>query len=142
MHLANAVSYITDGEKTQDGLLVGSHNCNIDTALQEMLAIKRKYGKIDKRQGYHFIISFKKQEVRPETAMDDGMISSACTPPMTIRSMYIRTFFSTACHGVLERSTATKKAIGQRRYSPLSMNSAKSTVFPYRTLKLAQKKNR
>ena len=70
MHLANAISYITDEEKTQRGALVGSHNCNTDTALQEMLAIKRKYGKLDKRQGYHFIISFKKQEVRPETVME------------------------------------------------------------------------
>ncbi len=70
MHLANAISYITDEEKTQKGVLVGSHNCNTDTALQEMLAIKRKYGKLDKRQGYHFIISFKKQEVRPEAAME------------------------------------------------------------------------
>lgn len=32
MHLANAISYITDEEKTQGGLLVGSHNCNIDSA--------------------------------------------------------------------------------------------------------------
>lgn len=70
MHLANAISYITDEEKTQAGFLVGSHNCNADTALQEMLATKRKFGKVDKRQGYHFIISFKKQEVRPETAME------------------------------------------------------------------------
>ena len=70
MHLANAISYITDEEKTQDGSLVGSHNCNVDTVLQEMLATKRKFGKMDKRQGYHFIISFKKQEVRPETAME------------------------------------------------------------------------
>lgn len=70
MHLANAISYITDEEKTQKGALVGSHNCNADTALQEMLATKRKFGKTDKRQGYHFIISFKKQEVRPETAME------------------------------------------------------------------------
>lgn len=70
MHLANAISYITDEEKTQRGILVGSHNCNTDTALQEMLATKRKFGKTDKRQGYHFIISFKKQEVRPETAME------------------------------------------------------------------------
>lgn len=70
MHLANAVSYITDEEKTQRGALVGSHNCNVDSALQEMLSAKRKYGKLDKRQGYHFIISFKKQEVRPETAME------------------------------------------------------------------------
>jgi len=58
MHLANAISYITDGEKTQEGALVGSHNCNVDTALQEMISVKRKYGKLDKRQGYHFIISF------------------------------------------------------------------------------------
>lgn len=70
MHLANAISYITDEEKTQNGSLVGSHNCNADTALQEMLATKRKFGKMDKRQGYHFIISFKRQEVRPETAME------------------------------------------------------------------------
>lgn len=70
MHLANAISYITDGEKTQRGALVGSHNCNVDSALQEMLSVKRKYGKLDKRQGYHFIISFKKQEVKPETAME------------------------------------------------------------------------
>ena len=70
MHLANAISYITDEEKTQRGVLVGSHNCNVDTVLQEMLVAKRKYGKMDKRQGYHFIISFKKQEVRPETAME------------------------------------------------------------------------
>lgn len=70
MHLANAIFYITDEEKTQKGALVGSHNCSVDTALQEMLEIKQKYGKMDKRQGYHFIISFKKQEVRPETAME------------------------------------------------------------------------
>ena len=70
MHLANAISYITDEEKTQGGALVGSHNCNTDTALQEMIATKRKFGKTDKRQGYHFIISFKKQEVRPETALE------------------------------------------------------------------------
>ena len=70
MHLANAISYITDEEKTQSCALVGSHNCNVDTALQEMISVKRKYGKLDKRQGYQFIISFKKQEVRPETAME------------------------------------------------------------------------
>ena len=70
MHLANAISYTTDEEKTQEGILVGSHNCNVDSALQKMLAIKRKFGKMDKRQGYHFIISFKKQEVRSEAAME------------------------------------------------------------------------
>ena len=42
MHLANAISYIMDGEKTQDGALVGSHNCGVDTALQEMLSYPSK----------------------------------------------------------------------------------------------------
>ena len=37
MHLANAISYITDGEKAQDDILVRNHNCNADTALQEIL---------------------------------------------------------------------------------------------------------
>ncbi len=63
-----------------------------DSALQEMLATKRKFGKMDKRQGYHYIISFKKQEVRMETVM--------------------------------------KKGIGRGRYSLLSTNFVKSTVFP------------
>lgn len=49
---------------------MGNHNCNVDSALQEMVATKWKYEEMDKRQGYRYIISFKKQEVRPETAME------------------------------------------------------------------------
>ena len=30
MHLANAISYITDEVKMQDGILAGSHNCNVE----------------------------------------------------------------------------------------------------------------
>ena len=37
IHLANAIYYITDGEKAQDDILVGNHNCNAYTDLQEML---------------------------------------------------------------------------------------------------------
>ena len=74
MHLANAISYITDGEKTQDGTLVGSHNCNVDTALQEMLSVKRKYGKTDKRQGYHFII----QETGSKAGDSHGDYTEVC----------------------------------------------------------------
>ena len=52
MHLANAISYITDDEKTQSGTLVGSHNCNVDSALQEMFATKRSLERwISGRQG-------------------------------------------------------------------------------------------
>ena len=62
--------------------------------------------------------------------------------PMTTQSMFTATFFSTVYHGVPERNTDTKKRIGQGKYSPLSMNFVKSMVFPYRTLKSAQKKKR
>ncbi len=141
MHLANAISYIMDGEKTQDGALVGSHNCGVDTALQEMLATKRKYGKTDKRQGYHFIISFKKQEVRPETAMeitqkfvekyfgDDFQCLYATHD--TTQHVHSHILFNSV-RGVPERNTVTKKGIGRKRFSRLSMNFAGSTAFPYR----------
>lgn len=59
MHFANASFYINDEDKTQSAALVGSYSYKVDTALQEMLATKRKLGKMDKRQGYHFIISLK-----------------------------------------------------------------------------------
>ena len=35
-----------------------------------MKETKRNFGKIDKRQGYHIIISFKENEVNPETAFE------------------------------------------------------------------------
>ncbi|MDD6627792.1 MAG: relaxase/mobilization nuclease domain-containing protein [Lachnospiraceae bacterium] len=70
MYLANAISYITDGEKAGETFWWGNHNCNAGTALQEMLTTKRKYGKRGKRQGCHLIIFFKKQEVRSEAIME------------------------------------------------------------------------
>ncbi len=35
-----------------------------------MKATKRKFGKVDKRQGYHIILSFKEDEVNPDTAFE------------------------------------------------------------------------
>ena len=35
-----------------------------------MLATKQKFGKTDKRQGYHIIISFEEEDVEPETAFE------------------------------------------------------------------------
>jgi len=62
-HLANALKYIMDPEKTQDGRYVGSINCGKETALAQMIDTKRHYGKPDKRQGYHIIISFEETDV-------------------------------------------------------------------------------
>lgn len=91
MYFANAISYITDEEKMQKGSLMGSYNCNADTALQEKLSSKRKYGKTDKRQGCHFIISFKEQEViikiqkNIRRAWQWGLVqSSLCIPSLPL----------------------------------------------------------
>jgi len=69
-HLANALKYITDPEKTQDGRYVGSVNCGAQTALAQMIDTKRHYGKLDKRQGYHIIISFEETDVSADIAYE------------------------------------------------------------------------
>lgn len=69
-HLKIALEYIMNPEKTQDGRLVGGMNCQPDTAFEQMKATKRNFGKIDKRQGYHLILSFKEGEVDPDTAYE------------------------------------------------------------------------
>ena len=58
-HLKRALDYVINPEKTQDGRLVGAINCQVDTAFEQMKETKRKFGKTDKRQGYHIILSFK-----------------------------------------------------------------------------------
>ena len=69
-HLKRALDYVMNPEKTQDGRLVGAINCQVDSAFEQMKATKRKFGKVDKRQGYHIILSFKEDEVNPETAFE------------------------------------------------------------------------
>lgn len=69
-HLKRSLDYVMNPEKTQDGRLVGAINCQVDSAFEQMKATKRKFGKVDKRQGYHIILSFKEDEVNPETAFE------------------------------------------------------------------------
>lgn len=72
-HLKNSIDYILDvkhgGKKTQHGLLVGG-NCglNNEEILNNFLETKKEYGKLDKRQGYHFVLSFPKGEPDVKTA--------------------------------------------------------------------------
>ncbi len=63
-HLYKALRYIANPEKTQDGKLVGALNTSVDwkTTYYQMLYTKKSWGKEDKRQGYHFIISFSPNE--------------------------------------------------------------------------------
>lgn len=69
-HLRAALAYITVPEKTQQGRLVAGINCVPEFAFEQMKETKRKYGKLDKRQGYHLVLSFKENEATPDTAME------------------------------------------------------------------------
>lgn len=69
-HLKQSLDYVTNPEKTQNGRLVGGMNCQLDTAFKQMMDTKKDFGKVDKRQGYHLIISFKEGEVSPDTAYE------------------------------------------------------------------------
>ena len=63
-HLKNALSYIQNPEKTEENVMVGSINCLPDTAFEQMMDTKVTFGKTNKRQGYHIIISFAPGDMR------------------------------------------------------------------------------
>lgn len=69
-HLKNALSYIQNPEKIEENVLVGSINCLPDTAFEQMMDTKVTFGKTNKRQGYHIIISFAPGEATEEQALD------------------------------------------------------------------------
>lgn len=70
VHLKNALAYIQNPEKTGENVLVGSINCLPETAFEQMMDTKVTFGKTDKRQGYHIIISFAPGEATEEQALD------------------------------------------------------------------------
>ena len=67
-HLANGLKYIMDPKKTSGGCYISGSGCVPENALSQMLETKRHFGKLDKRQAYHFIISFEEGEVTEEEA--------------------------------------------------------------------------
>jgi len=67
-HLKSSLDYVMNLEKTQNGRLVGGINCQPDIAFEQMKETKQKFNKVGKRQGYHLILSFKENEVDPDTA--------------------------------------------------------------------------
>lgn len=56
-HLHNALEYITNAEKTENGVLVGYINCMEGMVFEQMRQTKQLYGKVGGRQGYHFVLS-------------------------------------------------------------------------------------
>lgn len=69
-HLHQALNYITEQEKTGNGKWVAAVNCQKETAYEQMHQTKEAFGKTDKRQGYHLILSFAEGEIDAETAFE------------------------------------------------------------------------
>lgn len=69
-HLKSALDYITVPEKTQNGRFVAAVNCQVDMAFEQMKETKKKFNKLDKRQAYHIILSFKEGETSPDTVFE------------------------------------------------------------------------
>lgn len=69
-HLKQALNYIQNPDKTEERVLVGGINCLPETAFEQMMETKQIFGKTDKRQGYHIIISFPPGEATEEQAFE------------------------------------------------------------------------
>lgn len=103
-HLKRALDYVMNPEKTQGGRLVGAVNCQADMAFEQMMDTKKQFGKTDKRQGYHIILSFKEDEVEPDRAFEitQKFVAEYLAMPMKrylwfmiIQTMFIHTLYLT-----------------------------------------------
>ena len=63
------ISYILNGDKTEDHILTARLNCDQGLEFQEMMSTKRAVEKTDGVQYYHMIQSFQPGEVTPEQAL-------------------------------------------------------------------------
>lgn len=72
-HLKNAIAYIMNPKKTENGLWCGG-NCGTDVTeiYNNMIATKTEFGKRWGRQGYHFVISFPPGEADEELTYKIG----------------------------------------------------------------------
>ncbi len=68
-HLYNAIRYIMNGEKTEGGLYIGGNaGSSHSEVYRTMLQTKRDWEKLDKRQGYHFVLSWEPGEASADQA--------------------------------------------------------------------------
>lgn len=74
LSLAEAIDYALNRDKTERACFETGLNCDVEAAWRDMLATKRRWGKVQrKRQGYHIIQSFAPGEVTPEEAHAVGV---------------------------------------------------------------------
>ena len=68
--LEQAIQYALNGDKTEGRILTAHQNCDPGLEYRQMMDTKRDIGKMDGRQCYHIIQSFKPGEVSPELALE------------------------------------------------------------------------
>ncbi len=71
--LHNTIEYAKADFKTEKQVFVTGVNCDKDTALKEMIATKKKFGKEKGILAYHSFQSFAEGEVTPEIAHEIGV---------------------------------------------------------------------
>lgn len=57
-NLKNLIDYVSNFEKTQNGILISGKDCSVHTACIEMQTVKEIYNKTDGNIAFHFIQSF------------------------------------------------------------------------------------
>lgn len=68
--LSQAIQYALNGDKTEHHILTAHQNCDPGREYRQMMNTKSEVGKLDGRQCYHIIQSFKPGEVTPELALE------------------------------------------------------------------------
>ena len=68
--LDQAIQYVLNGDKTDHQILTAHQNCDPGREFRQMMDTKRDVGKMDGRQCYHIIQSFKPGEITPELALE------------------------------------------------------------------------
>ncbi len=71
-NLQAVINYGKNGDKTENGILVSSVNCSVETVYEEMALTKKFFHKEDAILGYHIIQSFKGNEVSPKLSNQIG----------------------------------------------------------------------
>lgn len=69
----NVISYIQNPKKTAGGVFVTAIHCLPETALQQMILTKQRYGKEDKYIAWHGYQSFRPGETTPEICHEIGV---------------------------------------------------------------------
>ena len=71
--LADVISYAKDDNKTEREFFCEGINCNIITARDQFVSVKKEFKKEDGIQAYHGYMSFEEKSVTPELAQKIGM---------------------------------------------------------------------